>query len=103
MFGLQQADLLQIEAIFNRYAELEKVIIFGSRALGNYKAGSDADLALFGSLLTEKIVSSIHFELNENSLMPYFFDVINYHSIRTESLKDHINQQGKLIYERKNV
>ncbi len=29
--------------------------------------------------------------------MPYFFfDVINYHSIRNDSLKDHINQQGKI-------
>jgi predicted nucleotidyltransferase len=103
MFGLQQVDILRIEAIFSRYPEIEKVIIFGSRALGNYKAGSDVDLALFGDLLTEKIIASIHFELNENSLMPYFFDVINYHSIRNDSLKDHINQQGKLIYERKNV
>lgn len=102
MFGLQQVDILRIEAIFSCYPELEKVIIFGSRALGNYKAGSDVDLALFGDLLTEKIVASIHFELNENSLMPYFFDVINYHSIRNDSLKDHISQQGKLIYVRKN-
>jgi len=97
MFGLQKSDISLIKAIFSEYPELDKVIIFGSRAMGNHKTGSDVDLALFGSLLTEKIVSSIHFELNENSLMPYFFDVINYHSISTESLKDHINQQGKLL------
>lgn len=95
MYGLLDKD---IEFMINVFQEngVVKAVIFGSRAMGNYKRGSDIDIALIG---TEKILK-INDILNEESPMPYFFDLIAYDCISNENLREHINSQGKVIFER---
>lgn len=51
-FGLSEDSMAIIHAIFRKYDALEKAVIYGSRAKGNYKQGSDIDLTLFGESLT---------------------------------------------------
>lgn len=74
-------------------------MIFGSRAKGNYKPGSDVDIALRGENITLNTVNKISFALNEESNMPYQFDVLNYHSIREPALCEHIDRVGIVCYE----
>lgn len=95
--GLLPNDLDCMKAVFAKHAGLEKVVLFGSRALGNYKQGSDVDLALFGKI-DFSMVRQIKSALEEHSPLPYFFDIINYQTIENPALKKHIDSFGVQIY-----
>jgi predicted nucleotidyltransferase len=103
MFGLGDNDIDEIVHLFQEFPEVEEAIIFGSRAMGNYKNGSDVDIALKGNGLSFNIISKINGFLNEETLMPYHFDVVNYHDIKNVDLVAHINRVGKLFFEKTSV
>ena len=90
----------QLIAILTTYQEIERVIIFGSRALGNAKPGSDVDLAFSGKNVTSHLVSLIQGYLEEETILPYFFDCIHLESIQNKELLTHISDHGKVLYER---
>ncbi len=100
MFGLLDIDLDYINKAIKKYEEIKKVKVFGSRAMGNYKKGSDVDLAIFGKDINEKIVSRLSDTLNEEYPLPYFFDVIHYESITNQQLVEHIDKLGIEIYQK---
>ncbi|WP_333887869.1 nucleotidyltransferase domain-containing protein [Clostridium sp.] len=100
MFGLLERDLKYILEAVKKYSEIEEVIIFGSRAMGNYKKGSDVDIALKGEYVNRKVVCRLSDDLNEEYPLPYFFDVVNYNDVSNEELKRHIDNVGKTIYKR---
>ncbi len=96
-FGISEKSFKLILKTLNEHPEIEKAIIFGSRAIGNYKTGSDIDLALYGENLTRTIVDEVNSELNERLPIPYFIDVINYAEIKNKDLKEHIDSVGKVV------
>ena len=98
MFGLIDRDIFYIHKALKECEEVEKVIIFGSRAMGNYKKGSDVDIAIFGHNVTNKTVFKLDDYLNEFYPLPYFFDIVDYKSINNKKLIEHIDKEGKLIY-----
>lgn len=102
-FGLRESDVLTICSILAQYPEVAQALIFGSRAKGSYHPGSDVDIALKGDRITAQIILRISFALNEETNMPYMFDVLNYHSIREAALSNHIDRVGIVIYERSNM
>ena len=73
-FGLSEKSTALIHEILKKYPEVEQAIIYGSRAKGNYREGSDIDLTLKGERLTSSILSSIWLDLDE-SYSPYLFDL----------------------------
>ena len=95
--GLSTADLKNMERIFKKIPQLKEVVLFGSRAMGNYKRGSDVDLALKGTI-DSNIVFQVHDGLEEETQIPYFFDVLNYHKLANQDLKKHIDEEGKIIW-----
>lgn len=97
--GLKDGDLESIISVLKKYPRIEQAIIFGSRAKGDHKHGSDVDLVLKGSV--EDIAPEISYSLNEDSLLPYKFDVLDYNSISNQNLIDHINRVGIVFYEKK--
>lgn len=99
-FGLSKMQLQLILSVLNNFKEIEKVLIFGSRATGKNKPGSDIDLALIGDKLNSLLVNRVSSALDDLPL-PYMFDLINYHEITNEFLKKKIDDEGKLFYERK--
>ncbi|MFT4155051.1 nucleotidyltransferase family protein [Parafilimonas sp.] len=101
-FGLRATDLEIIISILKREHAIEEAFIFGSRAKGNYKNGSDVDIALKGNLNFE-IITHISYLLNEETPMPYKFDVLNYHALKHNDLIDHINRVGISFFKRSNV
>lgn len=101
MCGLLDRDLKFILEAVNKYPEIEEVIIFGSRAMGNYKKGSDVDMALIGEKIDRKTVIRLSDDLNEEYPLPYFFDIVSYKDISNEDLRKHIDRVGKSIYRRK--
>lgn len=98
--GLSDDDLKTIILVIKDFDEVETAVLYGSRAMGTFKNGSDVDIALKGAKLTSDICASIHFELEEETLLPYFFDVTNYETVNNEKLKEHIDRIGKVIYQK---
>lgn len=97
--GLKDAQLEEILDFAKKYPNIEQVIVYGSRAKGTYRPGSDVDLVLVGKEL--KLSDQLAFWNDlDDSYQPYFFDVAILHHIQNESLLDHIHRVGKLIYSR---
>lgn len=99
-FGLTQRDIDTITGIFRKYSELTLVHIFGSRAKGNYRLGSDIDLAVMNSNVDEQIMRNIAADFEDSSL-PYNVDIILYPTLKHTQLREHIERVGIMIY--KNV
>jgi len=93
-YGLEENTISKIHEVFARYPQIEQVIIFGSRAKGNFKSGSDVDLALKGRHLNLKTINQISNDIDD-LLLPYMFDLIAYSSINNPELLEHIERIGK--------
>ncbi len=100
MYGLLERDLHYMIEAFVKHPEIDKVILFGSRAMGNCKRSSDVDLAIIGDNVDRRIVATLLDDLNEEFPIPYYFDVIHYQGISNEELKKHIDTEGKVLWEK---
>jgi len=99
-FGIYDKSYSLILESFERYVKIEQAYIFGSRAMGNYKKGSDIDIAIFGKEIDFETTSGLLSLLNEQLPIPYYVDVVNFNTINIEALKQHILTEGKTIYNR---
>ncbi len=95
--GLTEKDKQLIASALRKFLEVEKAVIFGSRAMGNNKKGSDVDIAIIGKNITTQTVLRLRSLLNEELPLPYFFDVAHYESIENENLKQHIDEHGIVL------
>jgi len=95
-FGLPQQTTDEIINYFNSKPEIKKVMIFGSRAKGNYHNGSDIDFAVWMENIP---VSHLAWDLDELPT-PYKFDVIDFNTLTHEGMKNSIQKDGKLFYSR---
>ncbi|MCT4606624.1 MAG: nucleotidyltransferase domain-containing protein [Marinisporobacter sp.] len=99
-FGLKNFELNYIIDALKKFDVIEKAVIFGSRAKGNYKPGSDVDIGIYGENINFDIISALHAMLEEKSPLPYFFDIVDYTHLKHIKLKEHIDRVGKVIYEK---
>jgi len=97
-FGLRDKDLDNIIKTMQQFSEIKKAAIFGSRAKGNYKPGSDVDIAIWGNDISFTTLSRINAILEEESPMPYFFDIVDYSHLSHQELKSHIDRAGIIFY-----
>ena len=100
-YGLTETTVENICAVFARFPEIEKAILYGSRAKGNFKTGSDIDLTLCGEALTSDLRSTIASALDD-LLLPYTIDLSIFNEINHVKLREHIERMGVLFYERAN-
>ena len=96
--GLRQPDLDIVLSVLSEFPNIKEAVIFGSRAKGNFRNGSDVDIALKGENIDLEIVSTISYKLNEETILPYKFDVLDYQSINNSKLTEHINRKGISVY-----
>ena len=95
-FGLSQKTISQLKSVFKKYPDITQVKIYGSRARGYYKRGSDIDLAFFSE--SEKNLSSnLSWELDDLP-SPYLFDLVDYNTLNENPLKEEIDKYGKVLY-----
>ena len=97
MFGLTPSDITLIIETLRRYPDVKEALVFGSRAMGNYKPGSDVDIALKGNLKPDTAMN-IAVELNERLPLPYKFDIIAYSDLSHTPFIEHIDLYGKTLY-----
>jgi len=98
-FGLPDTTLATVRAILAAEPKVETAIVYGSRAKGNYKPGSDIDLTLTGTDLDYSALASLAGELDESSI-PYKVDLSILDRISNPSLVEHIQRVGKVFYRR---
>lgn len=97
--GLSSDTILKIHSIFSRCPEIESVILYGSRAKGNFKQGSDIDLTIISNTLNLTDLLKIENELDE-LLLPYKIDLSIQSKIENPNLIDHIKRVGIVFYKK---
>ena len=99
-FGLEENDIRVVCAVLAGHPQVEKAILYGSRAKGNHKNGSDIDLTLLGREdLTPEVLFRIMDEIDD-LLLPYTFDLSIFHHINDPDVIDHIRRVGVVFYEK---
>jgi len=99
-FGLKEATIQKICDVFARYPQVEKAVLYGSRAKGDYKNGSDIDLTLVGGAdLTLNVLYKIMNKLDD-LLLPYTIDLSIFHNISDPDVVEHIQRVGVTFYEK---
>src|SRR5690554_5835553 len=93
MFGLSLATIQKIQSVFKNHKQIEQVIIYGSRAKGDYSPGSDIDLVMIGSELGIQDILDIRVELEELDL-PHSIDLSILEAIENPDLLEHIHGVG---------
>lgn len=98
-FGLEKSAIDEIVGILERNPKIDKVVLFGSRAKGNFLNGSDIDLALKGNGLNLNDILKASIEI-DHLLLPNQIDFIIYDRITEKTLQEHIDRVGIPLFER---
>lgn len=98
-YGLSDETIKMILEVFSRYPQIEKAVLYGSRAKGTFKNGSDIDLVVAGAAVDIPILNRINGDLDD-LLLPYTFDLSILDFITNPELVDHIKRVGIVLYTR---
>jgi len=96
-YGLKEKHIVAINSVFEKYSQIEEAILYGSRAKGNYRNGSDIDLTLKGTDLDLSTLSKIEIELDD-LFLPHKIDLSIFLKIENTDLIEHINRIGITFY-----
>lgn len=98
-YGLTDTEYSKLLGVLQRNAHVERAILYGSRAKGNYKPFSDIDLTLVGSQLSHADRNKIAMEIDD-LLLPYQTDLSLFHTLKNPALIDHIKRRGVTIFDK---
>ena len=98
-FGLDHSVIARIGGVLSQFPEIDRAVIYGSRAKGTYKPGSDIDLSLVGKAITEDTLLRLE-NLLDDLMLPYEIDLNRFETLQNEALVDHIQRVGRVFYER---
>ena len=96
-YGLEPGVINSINRVLAAHPEIEQAILYGSRAKGNYRVGSDIDLCLLGEDLTVTQLLKIGNDLDD-LLLPYKIDLLLFHTLDNTELIEHIQRVGVVFY-----
>lgn len=96
-FGLPPATLEKLNNVFARHNAIDSVVIYGSRAKGNYRAGSDIDLTIKGSEIPFAEFMQIENQIDD-LMLPYKVDLSQYRQLENADLIAHIDRVGMEVY-----
>ncbi len=95
--GLSSGVLEILHTIFERYPEIRQVRLYGSRARGTHRPGSDIDLAVFAPDMSEARLAALWQDL-EASPIAFNIDLVHVETLTKPDLRDHILAEGIPIY-----
>jgi len=101
-YGLTASTIAAIQGALASHPRVEKAVLYGSRAKGNYRNGSDIDLTLFGEELGYSEMMNIAMELDDQ-LLPYTIDLSIFEKLDHAELREHIERGGQVFYERQDA
>jgi predicted nucleotidyltransferase len=97
---LKETVIEKLCGVFAKYPQVSKAVLYGSRAKGNYKNGSDIDLTLHGGAdLTQNVLFKILDEIDD-LLLPYTIDLSIYRTLSDPDFIDHIKRIGVTFYDK---
>lgn len=99
-WGLSPRTLATIRALLARYPEIDRALLYGSRAKGTHREGSDIDLTLVGPGVTQRTRAGLWNDLDDSDI-PYKVDVSVFADITNPALREHIGRVGVALYERR--
>lgn len=91
--GLTEKTRSAISWVLNQHPKIERVVLFGSRAMGTFTPTSDIDLALYGDL-TLRDQARIADQMRQLTI-PYKADLVRMKTVISPELLEHIKQHGK--------
>ncbi|HWQ65570.1 MAG TPA: nucleotidyltransferase domain-containing protein [Methanospirillum sp.] len=100
--GLSETQISQIRSVIESCPRVQKAVLFGSRAMGSHRYGSDIDIALDGDEMTLEDLLQLH-NLIDDLNLPFMLDLIQVQRIDNTDLIDHIRRVGKVLYTRDSV
>lgn len=92
-YGIEQEILERILSVLRSNPEIEQIILFGSRAKGNFKNGSDIDIALKGAGLTFQDMQDLRIALDDLNL-PWEIDLLHYDTANDAAVKEQVDRVG---------
>jgi predicted nucleotidyltransferase len=101
-FGLSANTITKIQDVFAKCPQIDYAILYGSRAKGTYKTGSDIDLTLQGLALDMKLLSKVSNDIDD-LMLPYKFDLSIFNDISNKELLEHIKRMGIGFYKKTNT
>ena len=97
-YGLSDRTFTTLNSIFLKYSGIKQAVLYGSRAKGKFRNGSDIDLSLkTDDTFTRSDLLHIAGDFDDSDL-PYFVDVSIYDKLSNPDLKAHIDRVGKVLY-----
>jgi predicted nucleotidyltransferase len=100
--GLDGKTLASIVKVLTRFAEVERAVLFGSRAKGTHRNGSDIDLALVGGELNRRILGQIDDALDD-LLLPYRFSLVILSNKTDPEVAAHIDRVGITLFQKEHA
>lgn len=97
--GLSETTLTKIHSVFCENKKIKAVLLYGSRAKGNFRDGSDIDLTIKDSEITFSDLLEIETQLDD-LMTPYMFDISIFENIENQELVDHIKRNGVEFYKK---
>lgn len=99
---LSERDRAIVQRVLAPYADrVERVGVFGSRALGNARPASDLDLVLWGDL--DDAVLARFWTLFDESSLAITVDIVAYHPALSSALRSHVDQVAKVLFTREQL
>lgn len=98
-FGLSEETISIIHAVLARYPHVNRAVIYGSRAKGTHRPGSDIDLTLMGAHLSHEDLLHIMGDLDDSPI-PHTVDLSIFDDIEDQAVRDHIARRGQVFYQR---
>ena len=94
--GLDLKTQEKLNSVFKKYSDIKKVVLYGSRAKGNFKNGSDIDLTIYSEQTNTADLLKIMNEIDDLNL-PYEVDISLFHHIDNKNLIEHIERVGLIF------
>ena len=101
-FGLSANTVGKLHSVLAKHPNVERAVVYGSRAKGNFRNGSDIDLSLSaapGTQIDHRELGLILDEIDD-LLLPYTVDICVFEQLNNPALREHIERVGKVLYER---
>ena len=96
-FGLSQATRDKLNRVFEMHGDIDSVLLYGSRAKGNYRTGSDIDISIKGADIPFAEFLQIEDQIDD-LMLPYTVDLSQYRQLNNADLIAHIDRVGVEIY-----
>lgn len=97
MFGLSAAVIADLKRVFEHYPEIERVLIFGSRAKDSWRDGSDIDLAVLAQAMSDSRFTRLWNEIDDLPLV-FKTDCLHWDRLSNPALKEKILREGIPFY-----